>query len=135
MMWGVLDSPALTDAFFERSAARWREAMKAVAGDTLRENHVRWAMNATDYTRLMRLKGEQDFAAPRFRELVEAAKRIQKDVDGEHWPEKRIFSEDGKIDRLSRERIASIAALEPKASGKVNIDALEVPKGTLQQAQ
>ena len=92
-------------------------------------------MNATDYTRLMRLKGEQDFASPRFRELVEAAKRIQRDIEGERWPEKRIFSESGEIDRRSRERIASIAALEPKTSGKVNVDALKIPKGTLQQAQ
>lgn len=135
MMWGRIDSPALTDEFFERSAARWREALTAVKGDAMREEHVRWAMNATDYTRLMRLKGEQDFAAPRFRELVETAKRIQKDIEGERWPEKKIFSESGEIDRRSRERIASLAALEPKASGKVNVDALKIPKGTLQQAQ
>ena len=135
MMWGVINSSALTDEFFEHAAGYWREAMAAVKGDGPRETNVRWAMNATDYTRLMRLKGGQDFASPRFRELVRAAKRIQGDIDGERWPEKRIFSESMEIDRRSRERIASVAALALKESGQVDVSTLKIPKGTLQQAQ
>ena len=124
-MWGTLNSPILTDEFFERAAGWWREAMKAVKGDKARETHVEWAMNATDYTRIMRAEPERDVTSPRFAELQEAAKRIQRDVDGETWPELRIYAEDTPIDRRSKERIRRLATMDvarekaKQAKGKV----------------
>ena len=112
LMWGTLDSPALTDEFFEHAAGYWREAMAAVKGDRPREINVGWAMNATDYTRIMRAKPEQNVRAPRFREFREAAKRIQRDVDNEKWPEVRIYGQDLSVDRSSKERIRRLATMD-----------------------
>jgi len=113
MMWGRLDSPALPDEFFERAAGWWREALAAVKGDAVREKNVRWSMNFTDYTRIMRQKPELDVRSPRFAELRDAARRIVADFDAETWAEGlKCFGEETAIGKESIERLRRLAAMD-----------------------
>ena len=130
-MWGTLNSPALPTEFFEKGAAYYAKAAEAVKDDPVRLQNVRWEMNCNDYTRIMREKNPLEVGSPRFAEFQAAAKRILEDWD--RTPASANISEVVKIREEAFSRLRALAECDPKAGGKVDFDALKIPKGPLQQ--
>ena len=140
-MWGTFNAPSLPTAFFERAAGWWRQAAEAVKGDAARTRNVEWALNATDYTRIMRSSwgtfhectSHPEYArSQRFAELQQAAERIVKALDGEPALAGRRKKMPGaEEDALHAERriryLASLDPLSVKAADSVVVEADALP--------
>ena len=120
MMWGVIDSPALRTEFFERGANYIAKAAEAVKNDPVRLRNVLWAMNANDYTRIMRANDICDYVlsrsetypvTPHLLELQKAAQRILADWKAD--PKSANISEEKSIIEHARRRLARYANFTP----------------------
>ncbi|MBQ3290384.1 MAG: DUF4838 domain-containing protein [Kiritimatiellae bacterium] len=136
-MWGTFNSPSLPTEFFERAAGWWHQAAEAVKGDAARERNVEWALNATDYTRIMRSNWGAQYEctahpeyvrSARFAELQQAARRIVKALDDDPILAGRKKKMPGQEEEAlhAERRIRYLAALDPmsvKASDSVVVEA------------
>ena len=136
-MWGTFNAPSLPTTFFERAAGWWRQAAEAVKGDTARERNVEWALNATDYTRIMRSSWGAQYEctahpeyvhSQRFSELQQAARRIVKALDDDPILAGRKKKMPGQEEEAlhAEHRIRYLASLDPKsvkASDSVVVEA------------
>ena len=136
-MWGTFNASSLPTEFFERAAGWWHEALKAVEGDAARTRNVEWALNATDYTRILRSNwgaryectAHPEYArSPRFIELQSSARRIVKDLDDDPILAGRKKKMPGVEEEAlhAERRIRRFAALDPatlKASDSVVVEA------------
>ena len=118
LMWGRLEDEALPVAFFDKWSAEWGKALARVAGDPVRTENVRWALNHVDWVRILLanvatnvvLARHPETALCRIAALKPAALRIEADLAKE--PSARNVS---GLTKESNARLKAVARFTPSA--------------------
>lgn len=122
-------STVYTDAFFERAAKFWEDALVAVRGDAIREERVRWGLFGVDAARVLRflrspaggsvyLTDDPSLVrSPEYARMRKIARSVQSRMQLKPpvW-----LSERGDVSCFFRRQINTFAIFDPPAPGKAD---------------